>query len=64
MVLMAVFDAHYVFTLVNVGDFGSNNDSGVLENSTMDKAFASNQMGLPDEEDHCHISLLGMIFLH
>ena len=50
VVLMAVCDAHYVFTLVNVGDFGSNNDSGVLENSTMGKAFASNQMGLPDEQ--------------
>ena len=25
-------------------------DSGVLENSTMGKAFASNQMGLPDEQ--------------
>ena len=50
VVLMTVCDARYVFTLVNVGDFGSNNDSGVLENSTMGKAFASNQMGLPDEQ--------------
>ena len=37
-----------MFSLVNVGDFGSNNDSGVLENSTMGKTFASNQMGFPD----------------
>ena len=49
----------YVFTLVNVGDFGSNNDSGVLENSAMGKAFASNQMGLPDEQhvEGCKIPL-------
>ena len=46
VVLMAVCDAHYVFSLVNVGDFGSNNDSRVLENSAMGKAFASNQVFL------------------
>jgi hypothetical protein len=56
---MAVCDARYVFTLVNVGDFGSNNVRGVLENSTMGKAFASNQMGLPDEQrvKGCKIAL-------
>ena len=42
VVLMAVCDAHYVFSLMNVGDFGSNNNSGVLENSAMGKAFACN----------------------
>ena len=51
--------AHYVFSLMNVGDFGSNNDSGVLENSAMCKAFECNQMGLPDQQhvEGCKIPL-------
>ena len=31
IVLIAVCDAHYVFSLVNIGDFRSSNDSGVLQ---------------------------------
>ena len=30
MVLLAVYDANYCFTLVDIGQYGSNNDSGVL----------------------------------
>ena len=40
IVLLAICDAHYIFSLVNIGDYGSNNDSGVLENSVVGKAFA------------------------
>ena len=29
MVLLAVFDAHYCFSFVAIGEYGSNNDSGV-----------------------------------
>ena len=36
---MAVCDAQYCFTLVNVSDFGSNNDSGILAKSSMEKQF-------------------------
>ena len=50
IVLMAVCDAHYVFSLVNIGDFGSNNDSGVLQNSAMGRALESNTLGIPDVE--------------
>ena len=50
IVLMAVCDAHYVFSLVNIGDFGSNNDSGVLQNSAMGRALESNTLGIPDAE--------------
>ena len=45
---MAVCDAHYVFSLVNIGDFGSNNDSGVLQNSAMGRALERNILGVPD----------------
>ena len=47
---MAVCDAHYIFTVVNIGDYGSSNDSSVLENSPMGKAFATRCFGVPDEE--------------
>ena len=39
IVLLAVCDARYNFTLIDVGQFGSNNDSGVLNNSAFGTAF-------------------------
>lgn len=33
VVLMAICDANYKFTYVNVGECGSNNDAGVWERS-------------------------------
>ena len=50
VVLMAICDARYTFTLINIGDYGSNNDSGVLGNSEIGKALASNTLGVPDPE--------------
>ena len=47
MILMAICDARYVFTLVDIGSYGSNNDSGVFRNSSMEKAFFNEEMGLP-----------------
>jgi len=47
---MAVCDAHYVFSLVNIGDFLSNNDSGVLQNSAMGRALERKILGIPDAE--------------
>ena len=42
--------ARYCFSLVDVGEYGSNNDSGVLKNSNMGKMFERNQMGVPESE--------------
>ena len=50
MVLLAVCNARYCFSFVDVGEYGSNNDSGVLKNSNMCKMFDRNQMGVPDSE--------------
>ena len=44
IVLMVVCDARYCFTLVNVGDFGSNNDSGILAKSSKRKRFEEQNM--------------------
>lgn len=48
--LLAVCDAHYCFTLVDVGNYGSNNDSGVLSHSTMRQALEAEQLNLPNPE--------------
>ena len=50
LVLMAICDARYTFTLVDIGDYGSNNDSGVFRNSEMGKSFLSESMNLPEPE--------------
>ena len=48
--LLAVCDAHYCFTLVDIGNYGSNNDSGVLSHSTMGQALEADQQNLPNPE--------------
>ena len=42
IVLLAVCDAKYKFTLVDVGQYGSNNDNGVLAQSKISSAFENN----------------------
>lgn len=50
IVLMAICDAHYKFTMVDIGDSGRNSDGGVLGNSRMGDAFAKNKLHVPDAE--------------
>ena len=47
IVLLAVCDASYNFTLIDIGQYGSNNDSGVLARSEIGQRFASGSMHLP-----------------
>ena len=44
---MAICDANYCFTLFDIGQYGSNNDSGVLINSKMGKMFENNELEIP-----------------
>ena len=44
---MAICDANYCFTMFDVGQFVSNNDSRVLANSTMGVAFESERLKVP-----------------
>ena len=46
VVLLAVCDAHYNFTVIDAGQFGSNNDSGVLKESNFGKAFEVTRLHL------------------
>lgn len=53
IVLLAVCDANYCFTLFDVGGYGSNNDSGVLANSEMGNRFSDKDFHLPEDQDLC-----------
>ena len=46
-VLLAIFDAHYCFTLFDVGQYGSNNNAGVLANSSVDQKIEAGEMNIP-----------------
>ena len=50
MVLLAVCDAGYCFTLVDVGEYVSNNDNGILTNSKMRRRFGNREMSIPESE--------------
>ena len=47
MVLLALCDANYCFTLIHIGHYGSNNDSGILAQSEMGNRFESESINLP-----------------
>ena len=44
---MAVGDVNYCFTVIDLGQYGSNNDSGVLASSVMGEMFDNGEMNLP-----------------
>ena len=43
IVLLAICDANYCLTLFDLGQFRSNNDSGVLANSELGQLFEQNR---------------------
>ena len=49
-VLLAVCDANYCFSLLDIGNYGSNNDAGILANSKMGKRFKAGKFNLPAPE--------------
>ena len=55
IVLMAICDANYCFTFFDLGQYGSNNDSGVLSNSQLGHLFDSNGLNIPGERNHKNI---------
>ena len=50
LVLLAICDSNYCFTLYDVGGYGSNNDSGILANSEMGRQFEEQKLNLPDPD--------------
>ena len=49
-VLIAICDANYTFSLLDIGNYGSNNDAGILANSRMGKRFKRGGFNLPAPE--------------
>ena len=47
IVLLAICDAKYCFTFVDIGQYGSGNDSGVLKQSKINKGFENDQFNIP-----------------
>ncbi|XP_004212141.1 uncharacterized protein LOC101237581 [Hydra vulgaris] len=47
MVLLAICDAKYCFTLVDIGSYGRDNDASIFNESKMGKAFKYNLFKLP-----------------
>ena len=47
ILLMAVSDAKYKFTIIDIGDFGSHSGGGVFGNSCFGRALNENQFSLP-----------------
>ena len=52
LVLLAICDARYCFTLIDVGQYGSNNDSGVLLKSDINKRIESDSLAIPMPETY------------
>ena len=50
--LMAMFDANYCFTIVDIGSYGKDNDAHIFNNSKVGQAFLSNEMNLPAPSNH------------
>ncbi|XP_065673860.1 putative nuclease HARBI1 [Hydra vulgaris] len=48
IVLMAICNANYEFTLIDIGDTGRNSDGGVFKSSKIGIAFESNLLHIPE----------------
>ena len=48
---MAVADASYMFTFVDVGDYGRKSDLGVFNNSSFSEALSENVLNIPETDN-------------
>ena len=49
IVMMAVADASYMFTFIDIGDFGRQNDSSIFNNSPFGEALNKGLLNIPNE---------------
>uniref|UniRef100_A0A1E1WJG3 DDE Tnp4 domain-containing protein n=1 Tax=Pectinophora gossypiella TaxID=13191 RepID=A0A1E1WJG3_PECGO len=50
IVLMAIVDADYCFTAINVGSYGKESDSSIFKNWTFAKKLRENRLNLPEDQ--------------
>lgn len=50
IILLAIVDANFVFTMIDVGSYGKNSDGGVFDSSTFGQIFNNNQLELPENK--------------
>ena len=64
IILLAICDSNYCFTLFNLGQYGSNNDSGVLANSKMKEMIEENRLDIlpPSTYKSCDFDPLPYFF--
>ena len=48
---MAMCDSRYCFTLVDIGNFGRDNDAHIFNNSMMGKAFLNDELNVPSPRE-------------
>ena len=48
--LMALVDANYKFTYIDIGEYGSNADGAVFKNSEFGQAFMDGDLDIPEPE--------------
>ena len=65
IVLLAICDSNYCFTLFDLGQYGSNNDSGVLANSKMKEMIEENRFDIlpPSTYKSCDFEPLPYFFV-
>lgn len=50
IVLLAICDANYSFTFVDIGAYGRRSDGGIFRDSEMGKKFEQHEMNIPKPE--------------
>ena len=65
ILLLAYCDAKYQFTLVDIEQYGSQNDSGTYNDSSISAALANNMLNMPSAEnlDGCNLQPLPHVFV-
>lgn len=58
IILLAICDSNYCFTLFDFGHYGSNNDRGVLANSDMKEVFEKQNKEVVQNRMSCTLKLL------
>lgn len=65
ILLLAYCDAKYQFTLVDIGQYGSQNDSGTYNDSSISVALENNTLNMPSAEnlEGCNLQPLPYVFV-